>query len=107
MGLTEGESVRIAGLRKPVNHRTARIGIAKNLRRLVKSLSGRIINCGTDDLHFRWRTYFNNLGVTAGNKQAEEWEMGLFAPFPEDEMGKYMAMQMVNFHQWKMKAVSK
>ena len=88
MGFGEFESEGVTFSGQTVNVRSAGVRETHNLGAFIEGFAGGIVDSLAEDFHFAGAFDPNNLGVAAGNKEAEEREFGdfLFGGFA-DEMG--------------------
>ena len=71
VGFGEVETVGIAQFGEPVDDRAAGIAQAQHLGALVEGLPHRVVDGLAQDFVFQGARHLNDLGVTAGNEQAQ------------------------------------
>lgn len=97
-GEVEGAGISLGG--KSVNVWAAGVREAHDFGALVEGLAGSVVDGFAEDFHVARPFNPDNLGVTAGNQQAEEGKFGdfLVGSFAY-EMGEDVAVEMVDVEQ--------
>ena len=98
MGLGEMETLRIAQFGEPVDDRAAGIAQAHHLGAFVEGLPDGVVDGLAEDLELKRAVDPDDLGIAAGNQQAEvrEGRLPVLGAFLLDEIGEDMALQMVD-----------
>src|SRR5437660_12720118 len=94
--------IGISGLCQPVEHGSARKTEAKHFRDLVVGLSGGIVERLAQEFMFKDVSHQHKLRVSAGNRQTEKGEIGLWFI---DEIRIEVCLHVINAYEGHAEAV--
>ena len=109
IGFGKLEPLRIPLLSQPVNHRPARIAQAQHFGTFVEGLPNGIVNGLAQDVVGQRAVHPHNLGIAAGNQQAQVRERWLphghaFLPY---KTGQDVPLQMIDHHHGNVQGKGK
>ena len=101
MGLGESKALGVSKLCELIYYRAAGIAQAHHLRTFVEGLAYRIVYSLAEDLEIDRRIDLHDLGVSAGNEQAEIRESRLAYGHVRlaDEARQDMALKVIDHHE--------